>query len=68
MTAVRVVPDEVTVRRRIPVTTLARTLFDIAAGGDVESFEAAIREAEYLHRFRIVRGRTCHERQANAPG
>jgi hypothetical protein len=43
----------VTVRRRIPVTTLARTLFDIAAKCSQESLEAAIREAEYLHRFRL---------------
>lgn len=44
--------DEVTVRRRIPVTTLARTIFDIAAETSVEGLEATIRQAEYLHRFR----------------
>lgn len=42
-----------TIRRRVPVTTLARTLFDIAAESSEEALEAAIREAEYLHRFRL---------------
>lgn len=46
-------PDELTVRRRIPVTTLARTVVDLAAGFRLEVFEAAVREAEYLHRFRL---------------
>ena len=46
-------PDEVTVRRKIPVTTLARTLFDVAAKLSAEAFEAALREAEYIHRFRL---------------
>jgi Protein of unknown function (DUF559) len=46
-------PDEITERRRIPVTTLTRTLFDIAADCSPEGLEAAIREAEYRHRFRI---------------
>ena len=41
-------------RRGIPVTTLARTLFDVAAGLSEESMEGAIREAEYLHRFRLA--------------
>jgi hypothetical protein len=49
----RLTPDEVTVRRRIPVTTLARTLFDISAESSEESLEGAIREAEYRHRFRV---------------
>lgn len=46
-------PDDLTVRRRIPVTTLARTLFDIAPELSLEAFEAVLREAEYLHRFRL---------------
>jgi len=46
-------PDELTIRRRIPVTTLARTLFDVAADLHPEAFEAAVREAEYLHRFHL---------------
>jgi very-short-patch-repair endonuclease len=49
----RLAPDERTQRRRIPVTTLARTIFDLAAETSVEGLEAAVREAEYRHRFRI---------------
>lgn len=45
--------NEMTVRRQIPVTTLSRTLFDIAAITSDEGLEAAIRQAEYLHRFRL---------------
>lgn len=44
-------PGETTVRKRIPVTSLARTLLDLAALFSVEGLEAATREAEYLHRF-----------------
>jgi len=47
-------PDEVTQRRRVPVTTLARSLFDFASELSLEAFEAAVREAEYLHRFPLV--------------
>jgi len=46
-------PDEITCRRQIPATTLARTLLDVAAIANVERMEAAIREAEYAHRFRL---------------
>jgi very-short-patch-repair endonuclease len=46
--------DEVTVRKRIPVTTLARTLFDVAAALRPEALEAVLRESEYLHRFRLA--------------
>lgn len=49
----RLAPSERTLRRRIPVTTLARTLFDIAAEMSPEALEAALRQAEYLHRFRL---------------
>jgi very-short-patch-repair endonuclease len=49
----RVPAEEATSRRRIPVTTLARTLMDLAALVSLEGLEAAIREAEYLHRFRL---------------
>lgn len=47
--------EEITARRGIPVTTLARTLFDIAAQASGEDFEGAIREAEYVHRFNVER-------------
>ncbi|HEX6687822.1 MAG TPA: DUF559 domain-containing protein, partial [Solirubrobacterales bacterium] len=50
---VRYATDELAVRHRIPVTTLARTLFDIAADMPAEAFEAALRQAEYLHTFRL---------------
>jgi hypothetical protein len=41
-------PDEHTVRDGIPVTCVARTLFDIAAGTAPWEFERAVREAEFL--------------------
>jgi predicted transcriptional regulator of viral defense system len=44
--------DEVTIRKGIPVTSLARTLLDYAAGHPAESLDAAMRQAEYLHRVR----------------
>ncbi|HXS32142.1 MAG TPA: DUF559 domain-containing protein [Solirubrobacterales bacterium] len=40
--------DELTVRDGIPVTCVARTLFDIAAGAASWEFERAVREAEFL--------------------
>jgi very-short-patch-repair endonuclease len=50
---IRLGADEMTQRRQIPVTTLARTIFDISAETSVEGLEGAIRQAEYLHRFRL---------------
>jgi hypothetical protein len=50
----RLAPGEATVRRRIPVTTLARTILDISTETSVEGLEGVIRQAEYLHRFRLV--------------
>jgi Transcriptional regulator, AbiEi antitoxin/Protein of unknown function (DUF559) len=41
-------PDEVTFRHRIPVTTVSRTLFDLAATMPPAEFERAMREAEVL--------------------
>jgi hypothetical protein len=38
--------DEVTTREGIPITTVPRTLFDMAAGHDVSQLERAINEAE----------------------
>jgi hypothetical protein len=40
--------DEITVRDGIPLTTLARTLLDIAATEGGEALARALREAEYL--------------------
>lgn len=50
---VRYAADERTVRQRVPVTTLSRTVFDVAAEMSPEAFEAVVRQAEYLHRFRL---------------
>jgi len=44
-------PDEVTVRHRIPVTSLARTIFDLAPGLPAGPLKTVIREAEYTHRL-----------------
>ena len=40
--------DEVTTERGIPVTTVPRTLFDLAATSSVDVVEHALRESEYL--------------------
>jgi very-short-patch-repair endonuclease len=41
-------PDEVTEHRGIPVTTVPRTLFDLAAVSTADVVEHALRESEYL--------------------
>ena len=64
----RLRPDEMTTRSRIPVTTLARTLFDISAETSVEGLEGAIRQAEYLHRFRVDDLRKMLERHPHRRG
>lgn len=43
----RVPSDEVTVEQGIPVTTVPRTLFDLAAVASADVVESALREAEY---------------------
>jgi hypothetical protein len=65
---VQLAPDEATLRRRIPVTTLARTLFDVAALLSEESFEATLREAEYLHRFPLESLEHLQERHPGRRG
>lgn len=40
--------DEITVHDGIPVTTMPRTIFDLAATSSVDQVESAIRQAEYL--------------------
>lgn len=40
--------DEITVERGIPVTTVPRTLFDLAATTSADEVEHGLREAEYL--------------------
>lgn len=44
----RLEPDERTVRDGVPVTTVARTIVDLAALGDARATERAIREARFL--------------------
>ncbi len=44
-------PDEVTVEAGIPVTTVPRTIFDCAAGGDVDLVENLMRQAEQDARY-----------------
>jgi hypothetical protein len=45
----RLPADEITVQRRIPVTTVPRTIFDLAAVGlPAAAVESALRHAEYL--------------------
>ena len=41
-------PDEITVLHGIPVTTVPRTLFDLAAVLDTRQVERALNEADYL--------------------
>lgn len=76
--------DEVRVERGIPVTSLPRTLFDLAAVGSVDEVERALRQSEYLRlhdrlslphlleRYPGRRGsrcvRACLARRAEAPG
>jgi predicted transcriptional regulator of viral defense system len=43
--------DEVTIHEGIPITTVARTILDLAAVQPPSAVEKAIREAEYLRRF-----------------
>jgi very-short-patch-repair endonuclease len=76
--------DEVTARYGIPVTTVPRTVFDLASVASEQGVEAALRESEYLElrdrlslhdlldRYPGHRGcrkvRTCLARRAEAPG
>jgi predicted transcriptional regulator of viral defense system len=41
-------PDEVTTYRGIPVTTVPRTIFDLATSSSVDVVEHALRQSEYL--------------------
>ena len=76
--------DEVTTRYGIPVTTVPRTIFDLATVASEQGVEAALRESEYLElrdrlslphlldRYPGRRGsrivRMCLARRAEAPG
>ena len=50
----RLQPDEVTVRDGIPVTTVARTLLDLADVLERQALRRVISEAEYLNRFDLT--------------
>jgi very-short-patch-repair endonuclease len=50
----RLRPDEVTVRHGIPVTTVARTLLDLADVLDRQALKRVITEAEYTHQFDLT--------------
>lgn len=43
--------DEVTVHEGIPVTTVPRTVLDLAAGSSVDEVEVAIRQVEFLRLY-----------------
>lgn len=76
--------DEVTTERGIPVTTVPRTIFDLAATATADVVEHSLRESEYLRlhdalslpdllarypRHRGVRNvRVCLARRAETPG
>jgi hypothetical protein len=47
----RLAPEEVTIRSGIPVTTVARTLLDLADVLDPQALRRAVTEAEYTNRF-----------------
>ena len=47
----RLAPEEVTTRHGIPVTTVARTLLDLADVLDRQALRRAVTEAEYTSRF-----------------
>jgi Transcriptional regulator, AbiEi antitoxin/Protein of unknown function (DUF559) len=47
----RLAPEEVTARHGIPVTTVARTLLDLADVLDLQALRRAVAEAEYTNRF-----------------
>jgi len=47
----QVPPDERRVEEGIPVTTVPRTIFDLAATEDVDAVVSMLREAEYRHRY-----------------
>jgi very-short-patch-repair endonuclease len=58
-------PDEATSEQGIPVTTVPRTIFDLAAVASVDQVEFALREAEYL---RLYDSLSLHDLLARYPG
>jgi very-short-patch-repair endonuclease len=64
----RVDPVDATKWRRIPVTTLPRTLVDLAAVLDVDELARAFHQAEVLHGTTPVQVEGVLERRPNTPG
>jgi very-short-patch-repair endonuclease len=64
----QLMPEEMTVRHRIPVTTLTRTILDIAGGSSAEALEGTIREAEYRYRLRLAGLETMMRRNPGRRG
>jgi very-short-patch-repair endonuclease len=64
----RLPSDEVTVQRRIPVTTVPRTILDLAAVVDRHQVERAVNEAEVLRLFDALSLRDLIERYPRRAG
>lgn len=60
--------DEVTLEYGIPVTTVPRTIFDLAAESSQESVERMLGEAEYLHLYDRLSLRDLLERYPQRKG
>ncbi len=61
-------PDELAMRDGIPVTCVARTLFDIAEGAAPWEFERAVREAEFLRLPMVPSLEEVYERRQGRRG
>ena len=61
-------PDETASRDGIPVTCVARTLFDIAARSSKRNFERAVREAEFLRLRQVPSLEEIHRRHPRRRG
>jgi hypothetical protein len=61
-------PDEVTILRGIPVTTVPRTLLDLAAVVPRRQLERAINEAEVMHLFDALSLADLVDRYPRRPG
>jgi hypothetical protein len=64
----RIDPRDATRWRRIPVTTLPRTLVDLAAALDLDNLARAFHEAEVRHRTTPAQVEAVLGRRPNSPG
>lgn len=64
----RLAPDEVTVRDGIPVTTVARTILDLAAVAPIREVERVLREAEVQRLADATPLAVLLDRHAGRPG